>query len=332
MVVLKHVLLATLATLAIASPPSNQWGKHDGTGAGVAPSGRPGGNTAGSGSMGGGTGSGEHGNGQHSGNGHLDGDKPKTGGNGNADKKNQNQPRAWPEKPNGAPGGAPTWAGQHGSWPSSGQDHSRGDKPNVPAGNGGGSDKDHPKQPRDMKKTSGPPGSAPSGAGQHGGSGGVSGGGSESQGHGNGQHSGEGKHPDGKPPGMDGKGGGDIHHHARDDASKHREFGNDKKDDHQQGGHPGKGDRHDHDRRDALEARNPAPSIELDDDDEGLAELRNRLFGGDGDRNGTDSENHPAGKISKRAGVFGIYECMHHNFVAPCKWTQLTSETFCYNK
>jgi hypothetical protein len=34
---------------------------------------------------------------------------------------------------------------------------------------------------------------------------------------------------------------------------------------------------------------------------------------------------------ARGAAVYGIYECMHWNFVAPCKWTQIKSESQCYN-
>ena len=34
---------------------------------------------------------------------------------------------------------------------------------------------------------------------------------------------------------------------------------------------------------------------------------------------------------ARGANVKGIYECMNQDFVSPCKWTQLTSESQCYN-
>ncbi|EXJ55914.1 hypothetical protein A1O7_08845 [Cladophialophora yegresii CBS 114405] len=83
----------------------------------------------------------------------------------------------------------------------------------------------------------------------------------------------------------------------------------------------------DDDRHNRHHTRNANPSIDLDHDDPMLSQMREML----GAHNETESHEHEGRHHLGRRGLKGIYECMNHNFVAPCKWTEIKSESQCYN-
>jgi hypothetical protein len=261
MVVFKHFLLASLATLTVASSASTQWEKAGDSAADVAPQGRPGGAAAGDGA-----GPHGHGNWQQSGNGQADADEDKNskvpGGNGGgADTHNQHKPRDF-ERHDGAatgnnPQGRPSGAQEHGSWQHSGKGEAGGDTHKPPTGMDDNANKHSQHQARDDSATA-----------KHGG-----------------QRNDKWEHV--PTPNKD----GDDDHHNR---------------------HP---------------TRDANPSIDLDHDDPILSQMR-KMLGGD---NETDSQEHEGRHHLNRRGVKGVYECMNHDFVSPCKWTEIKSEAQCYN-
>ncbi|OCT45158.1 hypothetical protein CLCR_06151 [Cladophialophora carrionii] len=119
------------------------------------------------------------------------------------------------------------------------------------------------------------------------------------------------------PAGMDNDKNKDSQHQARDEDHRNRKW------EHVQS--PGTdGDDGHHDRHHARDAN---PSIDLEHDDPILSQMRKMLGG----INETNSQEHEGRHHHNRRGVKGIYECMNHNFVAPCKWTEIKSESQCYN-
>ena len=103
------------------------------------------------------------------------------------------------------------------------------------------------------------------------------------------------------------------------------------------------GDKPEHERGDAdganghkqHQAREASQAIDLDDNDPMLVHLREMAQNTADDGNEHEPKNkpqHPGHRLDARgAPVYGIYECSHINFTAPCRWTQLKSETQCYN-
>ncbi|KAJ9604289.1 hypothetical protein H2200_011123 [Cladophialophora chaetospira] len=348
MVVLKHILLATLATLAVASPPTNPWGNPDGA-AGVAHQGKPGG-----GATGGMGGSGEHGGWSKDGNGPSgDGDhnspsgKDDGGNHNHKQRRNWSQPGGAPESPSGGaehhgmPGADGSGSQDHGHWPPSGGGQSGGSHSGggqspggqAPGGQSSGGQSSGG-QSSGGQSAGGQSAGGQSAGGQSAGgqsAGGKSGAGQSGGGQSGYEQSGNGQSGNGQSPGTGSNAGGNTQtqHQSRDEPNHHG-FGNGK------WNHDGGDERHH--RRDALESRDPSPGTELPNDDPGLLQLRKNYFGGanddDGQHGATWNETEHDGEgnhVERRAAkVYGVYECMNQNFVAPCVWTQL-QDNQCYN-
>ncbi|KIW64702.1 hypothetical protein, variant [Phialophora macrospora] len=212
----------------------------------------------------------------------------------------------------------------HGSWqqPGKGQAGYDEDKNrNEPGGNDGGADKHNQHEPRDVERSD----DAPTGHTAHGRPSGalVSGGPQE---HGSGQHSGKeesGYDTHKAPTGMEDNVNKHSKHQAREDATP-KNWGH-RDDKWEYPPSPGKDGDDDHHNR--HQTRDANPSIDLDHDDPILSQMR-KILAGD---NETDSQEHEGRHHLNRRGVKGVYECMNHDFVAPCKWTEIKSESQCYN-
>ena len=281
MVALKYVLLASLATLTVASPTSSQGGKPNATATSVARQGGPSGTASGAGSGDHERGGGQHGNGQHSGKGGADDYKHKKP-NGNRNGAEQHQPRAWSKHGRTPPSGnAGSQNQDDGQYLAKGGPHYNTHK-NTNDNHDGG-DKHGQHHPRDAVF-----GGAPAGNSLHG----MAGGAPTNAGAGFPDHDGS-------------QQGGHVHG----------------------GDAPGKdGDDGKHWRR---QTRDASSSVDVPDEDPLLERLR-QWAQSNGTHEGDPSWDE-AKHLRARGDVYGIYECMHHNFVAPCKWTEIKTESTCYN-
>lgn len=359
MVLLKHVLLASLATVVIASPASNQWQKTDPSHTGVAQYGKPSGAATGSG----GASPHEQGNWDHSGKDDDDNDdnhkQPTEKGNG-AGEHGQHQPRDEHGK---------SWFGSSGNGNGKGKGD---DTPQArPSGKGGDEDSHKHHQARGENPQS-----------DHEKPGHSMGGGGGSQGKQSGKGNEGGAHKTGHP-GTGGDHGSHKPHHAREEGKGSTPWKKPTKHGAQPGKHGDQG-RH-HQARDADKMTNSLKSakptgkgdggsehgfdhhgenhkIHQSRDDssipnqsyyhETLDNLRKEAqrAGGkhprDTDHDHThdpDDATHPGGGLemnphdgrhhmeTRATPWTGVYECANQNFISPCVWTRLDKNT-CYNR